>query len=101
MNKDMIITSTIPKGEVKGSVGAGDSMVAGFLATLKQGKSVEEAFRYSVAAGSATAFSVGLCTAAKTESLLQKVILNKISEEDNDQANYRAINKREHAPCPY
>jgi len=79
MNKDMIITSTIPKGEVKGSVGAGDSMVAGFLATLKQGKSVEEAFRYSVAAGSATAFSVGLCTAAKTEALLQQVILKKIS----------------------
>ena len=78
MNKNMIITSTVPKGDLKGSVGAGDSMVAGFLATLEKGKSVEEAFRYSVAAGSATAFSVGLCTEEKTEALLQQVKLRKI-----------------------
>ncbi|WP_045516905.1 hypothetical protein [Neobacillus niacini] len=33
----------------------------------------EEAFRFSVAAGSATAFSIGLCTREKMEGLLPQV----------------------------
>lgn len=78
MNRDLTLISTVPKGEVKGSVGAGDSMIAGFLATLKKTNSVEESFRYSVAAGSATAFSIGLCTQAKAEDLLTQVKLKKI-----------------------
>jgi 1-phosphofructokinase len=75
INKDIAIIATVPKGEVKSSVGAGDSMVAGFIATYEKTKSIEEAFRFSVAAGSATAFSIGLCTREKMESLLPKVTL--------------------------
>lgn len=47
------------KGEVKNSVGAGDAMVAGFLAGLEQGDH-EYALKLGTAAGSATAFSYGL-----------------------------------------
>ncbi|MGX6445645.1 1-phosphofructokinase [Neobacillus sp. K501] len=75
INKDIAIIATVPKGEVKSSVGAGDSMVAGFIATYKKTKSIEEAFRFSVAAGSATAFSIGLCSREKMESLLPQVTL--------------------------
>lgn len=75
INKDVAIIATSPKGEVKSSVGAGDSMVAGFIATYEKTKSIEEAFRFSVAAGSATAFSIGLCTREKMESLLPQVTL--------------------------
>jgi 1-phosphofructokinase len=75
INKDIAIIATVPKGEVKSSVGAGDSMVAGFIATYEKTKSIEEAFRFSVAAGSATAFSIGLCTREKMESLLPQVTL--------------------------
>jgi 1-phosphofructokinase len=75
INKDQAIMATVPKGEVKSSVGAGDSMVAGFLATYEKTKSIEEAFRFSVASGSATAFSIGLCTPEKIESLLPQVKL--------------------------
>ncbi|WP_042454239.1 1-phosphofructokinase [Neobacillus dielmonensis] len=78
INKDMAIVSTVPKGEVKSSVGAGDSMVAGFIATYAKTNSIEEAFRFSVAAGSATAFSIGLCTSEKIESLLPQVKLQQI-----------------------
>lgn len=67
------LIATAPQGEVKGSVGAGDSMVAGFIAAYQQTKSLEKAFRYSVAAGSATAFSVGLCTKEKVEELVPQV----------------------------
>lgn len=77
ISQDHIISTTVPKGEVKSSVGAGDSMVAGFLAAFEKAKSFEEAFRYSVAAGSATAFSIGLCTREKVESLLSEVRTTK------------------------
>lgn len=77
INKDIALIATSPKGDVKSSVGAGDSMVAGFIATYGKTKSVEEAFRFSVAAGSATAFSIGLCTREKMEGLLPQVIVEK------------------------
>ena len=49
-----------PKGTVKNSVGAGDSMVAGFLAGYEKTGSYEEALKLGAATGSATAFSEGL-----------------------------------------
>lgn len=73
LNKDMIFIATVPKGQVQSSVGSGDSMVAGFLAAYKQTKNYKEAFRFSVAAGSATAFSIGLCTKEQAEQLLSQV----------------------------
>lgn len=69
--------SSVPKGEVKSSVGAGDSMVAGFLAEYNISNDLEAAFRFSVACGSATAFSMGLCTREKAEALLNEVKINK------------------------
>ncbi len=77
INQDMAIIASVPKGEVKSSVGAGDSMVAGFIATFEKTNSLEKSFRFSVAAGSATAFSMGLCTREKVESLLPQVTLEK------------------------
>ncbi|KAB7704143.1 1-phosphofructokinase [Bacillus aerolatus] len=73
VSEDMVLAAKPPKGEVKNSVGAGDSMVAGFLARYANGDSLEEAFRYSVAAGSATAFSEDLCTKDKAEQLSSQV----------------------------
>ena len=45
-----------PKGKVVNSVGAGDSMVAGFLAGCLQSGDYEQAFRLGISAGSASAF---------------------------------------------
>lgn len=73
INENISLIAEVPKGEVKSSVGAGDSMVAGFLAKYEATKDVKEAFRYSVASGSATAFSIGLCTSEKVEKLLPHV----------------------------
>jgi 1-phosphofructokinase len=72
-NKEMTLFAKAPKGTVKNSVGAGDSMVAGFLAAYTSGKSLEEAFAYSVASGSATAFSEDLCTKDRVEQLVCEV----------------------------
>ena len=52
----------VPAGKVKNSVGAGDSMVAGFLAGYEETNNYEEALKLGTATGSATAFSEGLAT---------------------------------------
>lgn len=62
-----------PQGEVLNSVGAGDSMVAGFLAGYLETNDFEYALKLGVCAGSATAFSYGL--AAKKE--IDKLLLNE------------------------
>lgn len=51
-----------PKGKVIDTVGSGDSMVAGFIYAIKEGYSLEEAFKFSLSCGSATAFSENLAT---------------------------------------
>lgn len=50
----------VPEGTVKNSVGAGDSMVAGFIAGYMENGDYEHALRLGSAAGSASAFSEGL-----------------------------------------
>ena len=54
------------------------------MATLKKTHSLEEAFRFSVAAGSATAFSLGLCTSEKVE---ESTTPSKIGEIDIKKEN--------------
>ncbi|EIJ78444.1 putative 1-phosphofructokinase [Bacillus methanolicus PB1] len=78
VNEGFALIADVPKGEAKSSVGAGDSMVAGFLAKYEETKDVKESFRYSVAAGSATAFSIGLCTSDKVEKLLPHISIKKM-----------------------
>ena len=59
-----------PKGEVVNSVGAGDSMVAGFVAGYLKTGSYDDALRLGTACGSATAFSLGLAKREEIEALL-------------------------------
>lgn len=59
-----------PKGKVVNSVGAGDSMVAGFLAGWLQTGDYDDALKLGTAAGSATAFSLGLADREHIEKLL-------------------------------
>lgn len=61
-----------PKGIVKNTVGAGDSMVAGFVAGYIKTSSLEKAFKLGVSAGTASAFSDELAT---KEEIIQ--IMNK------------------------
>lgn len=68
-----VYESEAPKGTVKNSVGAGDSMVAGFVyGYLTEGK-YEDAFYYGVCTGSASAFSDNLATKDEVEALLTQV----------------------------
>ena len=62
-----------PWGEVVNSVGAGDSMVAGFLGAVSWGKEYGDALRMGIAAGSATAFQTGLAENDEILELFMKV----------------------------
>lgn len=68
-----VVTSNVPKGVVKNSVGAGDSMVAGFIAGYLNSGKIEDGFKLGVATGSASAFSEGLATKDYVYELLEQV----------------------------
>ena len=65
--------SPCPKGEVKNSVGAGDSMVAGFLTGYLKNGDYEEALKMGIATGSASAFSEDLATKEKIMELYEQL----------------------------
>ncbi len=60
-----------PKGTVVNAVGAGDSMVAGFLAGWEESHDYEHAFRMGLCTGSASAFSDDLATREEVLAVLQ------------------------------
>lgn len=66
-----------PDGILKNSVGAGDSLVAGFLSGWIEKKDYEYAFRKGVATGSASAFSERLATVGEVNMLINKVIITR------------------------
>ena len=65
-----VYESEAPKGKVVNSVGAGDSMVAGFLYGYLTTENYEIAFKNGVATGSASAFSENLATKEEVEAIL-------------------------------
>ena len=72
-----IFQSLPPKGKVLNSVGAGDSMVAGFLAGYLENQDYEYAFYMGVCTGSASAFSESLATRDEVAELMKQVKLQK------------------------
>ena len=64
-----VYKSKCPEGKVKNSVGAGDSMVAGFIAGYLKSGDYKEALRNGLLTGSASAFSDNLATKEEVENL--------------------------------
>lgn len=75
-NEDVYMAPA-PKGTLVNGVGAGDSMVAGFIAGWLEKQDYEHAFCMGVSAGSASAFSEHLATKAEIEAVYQQVTGNK------------------------
>ncbi len=65
--------SAAPRGRLANGVGAGDSMVAGFVAGYLEGGDYLRAFRLGLAAGSASAFSEGLATRDMIDSVYRQI----------------------------
>jgi 1-phosphofructokinase len=82
VTKDLVVSAEAPKGKVVNTVGSGDSVISGFIASYTKEKDAEKAFRYGVASGSATAFRSDLCEKSDVEALLDQVQLNPFHEQD-------------------
>ena len=74
-----VLTSNTPKGKLINSVGAGDSMLAGFMAKYIETNDFKESLKQGAASGSATAFSVGIATRELIEALIPQIKIKKIS----------------------
>ncbi|GKS81046.1 tagatose-6-phosphate kinase [Ligilactobacillus pabuli] len=80
VTKDHVYRSKAPKGTVINSVGAGDSMIAGFTGTFADTNDPQEAFKYGLACGSATTFSEDLATRTKIDELLPQIEITEWKE---------------------
>lgn len=69
-----IYEAPAPEGKLVNGVGAGDSMVAGFIAGWMEKKDYEFAFSMGVAAGSASAFSERLATGEEIEAVYRQIV---------------------------
>ena len=76
-----IYATSAPKGVLKNAVGAGDSMVAGFVAGWMEKQNYEYAFHMGVSAGSASAFSDLLATKEEIQRVYQQVCDRKRREK--------------------
>lgn len=79
LNKEITAYANVPKGQLKNSVGAGDSLVAGFIASYVENRDFLKAFKNGIAAGSATAFSNDLCEKSNLEKLLPEIIIKNLN----------------------
>ena len=75
VTKDILKHIPAPKVNVRGTVGAGDSMVAGMVLSLQRGRDLESVVQYGVACGSSTTMSVGtgLCNLTDVERLYKLI----------------------------
>ena len=68
-----VILQSAPQGEAVNTVGAGDSMVAGFVAGYLKSNDYKFALKLATACGSATAFSQGLCKQNEISHMLELI----------------------------
>ncbi len=73
-----------PKIKLVSRVGSGDALVAGFISATVEEKTFEEQMRWAVAAGAANAasFSIGRCTRADIERLVDQTELTPITSKE-------------------
>jgi len=82
VTKELEIMAKVPNKPVVNTVGSGDSLVSGFIASYTKDQDPLKAFRYGVASGSATAFQSDLCMKEDVDAILDLVILSPLLEED-------------------
>jgi 1-phosphofructokinase len=73
LNDSTILKIAAPKGKVVNTVGAGDSLVAGFIDEYSSSHDVVKAFKQGIATGSASAFSEDLATRNEVDALLKLI----------------------------
>ncbi|RFU68267.1 1-phosphofructokinase [Bacillus sp. V59.32b] len=78
--ENKMYSANVPSGKVVNSVGAGDSVVAGFVGTYTKTADILKAFKFGLAAGSATAFSADLARKEDIEALIPQIEVKELVE---------------------
>ncbi len=79
VTSDHVYKANAPKGTVVNSVGAGDSMIAGFVGTFMKTKDAIESFHEGAACGSATAFSQDIAVKSKIDDVYKDIDITQLS----------------------
>ncbi len=82
VNETQVFRSPVVRVEVKGTAGAGDSMIAGFCLAIEKSLSADDLLRYGMAAAAASCMNEGtmLCKKDDFEVLLRRVKVKKVIE---------------------
>ena len=72
-DEGQVFSAPAPSGDLVDSIGAGDAMVAGFLAGYLERNSMVDGFAKGLAAGSATAYTQGLATREEISAIAQRM----------------------------
>ena len=72
------LKASVPHGQVVNTVGSGDSTVAGMIAGLETGLTIENAFKQAVSAGTATAFNDDLASYKAIEDIKEHVTITTL-----------------------
>ena len=72
------LKASVPHGQVVNTVGSGDSTVAGMIAGLETGLTIENAFKQAVSAGTATAFNDDLASYNAIEDIKEQVTITTL-----------------------
>ena len=81
IDKEISIKAVNPQGKVVNTVGSGDSTVAGMVAGIASGLTIEKAFQQAVACGNATAFDEDLATRDAIEKIKSQVTISVLDGE--------------------
>lgn len=79
VTKDHAYKASSPNGTVINSVGAGDSMIAGFVGTFMKTNDPIESFHRGAACGSATAFSQDIAVKNKIDEVYNDIEVSQLS----------------------
>ena len=76
IDKEISIKAVNPQGKVVNTVGSGDSTVAGMVAGIASGLTIEKAFQQAVACGTTTAFDEGLSNTGRYRKIKSQVTIS-------------------------
>lgn len=79
VTRDHVYHANAAKGTVVNSVGAGDSMVAGFVGTFARTKDPVESFKIGMACGGATTFTKDIANASQIAAIIPQIEVVEVS----------------------
>jgi 1-phosphofructokinase len=89
LTQDHIYRASLVSGHIKSTVGAGDSMVAGFVAGFLKTQDVKQAYQYAVACASASIYGNELGDPSLFNEIIRSISIEEIHDIDHKEGFFR------------